>query len=178
MRATLTALALLTLYAASAGVRAAEVAAKGAPQFTATAPADWINSAPLRMESFRGRVLLLDVWTFDCWNCYRSFAWLKDLEARWSGRDFAVVGIHSPEFAHERERARVNAKVREFGIRHPVMLDNDFAYWKALGNRAWPAFYVIDRQGRIRGAFIGETHTGDARAQRIEALLEELHGEE
>lgn len=148
-----------------------------APQFTERAPTAWINSPPLTIESFRGKVLLVDVWTFDCWNCYRSFPWLKDLEARLAPRGLAVLGIHSPEFDHERDRRNVVAKVREFGIEHPVMIDNDFSYWKALGNRYWPAFYVIDKKGTIRGRFVGETHTGDRRARQIEALIETLLGE-
>ncbi|MEW5788060.1 MAG: redoxin family protein [Pseudomonadota bacterium] len=148
-----------------------------APEFTQTAPAGWINSAPLTLASLRGRVVLLDVWTFACWNCYRSFPWLNDLEARLRDRGLQVVGIHSPEFDHERDPAAVRAKVREFGLDHPVMLDNDFRYWKALGNRYWPAYYLIDKQGRIRAHFVGETHRGDARAREIEARIVALLAE-
>ena len=117
---------------------------------------------------------MVDVWTFDCWNCYRSIPWLKDLETRLEPRGLALLGVHTPEFAHEKERDKVVAKVKEFGIRHPVMLDNDFSYWNALGNRYWPAFYVIDKQGRLRGAFVGETHVGDQRAKKVETLLQQL----
>lgn len=152
-------------------------APEAAPQFTQRAPAAWINSSPRTIESFRGRVLLIDVWTFDCWNCYRSIPWLADLERRLAPRGLSVLGIHSPEFKHERERERVLAKVREFGIKHPVMLDNDFAYWRALDNRYWPAFYVIDKRGRIRGRFVGETHVGDRRAVQIERLIQTLVAE-
>jgi hypothetical protein len=98
---------------------------------------------------------------------------LLSLEDRFSAEQFRIVGIHTPEFEHEKRRAGVTARIREFGIRHPVMLDNDFAYWRALGNRYWPAFYVVDGEGRIRGVFAGETHAGDARARRIEALIGE-----
>lgn len=149
----------------------------GAPQFTHSEPTDWINSGPLQLEDFRGRVLLIDVWTFDCWNCYRSIPWLKDLEARLAPKGLALLGVHTPEFPHERERARVLAKVQEFGIRHPVMLDNDFSYWRALGNRYWPAFYVLDKQSRVRGTFVGETHVGDRRAKEVEALVTRLLAE-
>lgn len=148
-----------------------------APQFTHTQASEWINSKPLTLEDFSGRVLLVDVWTFDCWNCYRSIPWLKDLEARLGPKGLALLGVHSPEFAHEKEQAKVAAKVKEFGIRHPVMLDNDFSYWNALGNRFWPAFYVIDKQGRLRGTFVGETHVGDARAKEVEALIARLLAE-
>ncbi len=156
---------------------AALAASSAAPEFTHPQASDWINSEPLTLEHFAGRVLVLDVWTFDCWNCYRSIPWLKDLEKRLGPKGLALLGVHSPEFDHERERRRVEAKVKEFGIRHPVMLDNDFSYWRALGNRYWPAFYVIDKQGRLRGTFVGETHVGDRRAREIETLLLQLLAE-
>lgn len=157
--------------------RGSAAPAEAAPQFTQRSADAWINSAPLTIESFRGRVLLIDVWTFDCWNCYRSIPWLSDLEKRLAPSGFAVLGIHSPEFEHEHDRERVVAKVREFGIRHPVMLDNDFAYWRALDNRFWPAFYVIDKKGVIRGRFVGETHIADRRAKEIERLIGTLVAE-
>ena len=144
------------------------------PAFTSDTPQDWFNSEPLKVEGLRGKVVLLDFWTFDCWNCYRSFPWLKDLEARLADEPFTVIGIHSPEFEHERDRNNVAAKIEEFQLRHPVMLDNDFKYWRALNNRYWPAFYLIDKQGRVRHLHVGETHVGDARAKQIEAEIQTL----
>lgn len=85
-----------------------------------------------------------------------------------------MIGVHAPEFEHEKDRANVVAKVEEFGLEHPVMIDNDFSYWRALGNRYWPTYYIVGREGRIRGVFIGETHEGDRRAAAIEALVERL----
>jgi thiol-disulfide isomerase/thioredoxin len=147
------------------------------PRFTQTAPAQWLNSAPLTVEQLHGSVVLLDFWTFACWNCYRSIPWLKGLERRYAARGLRVVGVHTPELPKERVRANVIAKVAEFGIAHPVMLDDDFAYWNALGNQYWPAFYLVDRQGRVRAMFVGETHAGDAQAARIEAEVEALLAE-
>lgn len=147
------------------------------PEFTATDPAAWINSPPLTVAALRGKVVLVDIWTFDCWNCYRSFPWLNALEEQFAGAPFAVVGIHSPEFDHERDRLAVAAKTRAFELRHPVMLDNDFAYWRALDNRFWPAFYLVDKQGRIRFLHVGETHAGDPRAERIEEQIRALLAE-
>lgn len=144
------------------------------PEFTTGAAEHWFNSEPLSVSALRGKVLLVDVWTFGCWNCYRSFPWLKGLEEKLRGKPFQVIGIHSPEFEHERDPDQVAAKIAEFGLRHPVMLDNDFSYWRALGNRYWPAFYLVDKQGRIRHLHIGETHAGDARARRIEQQLRAL----
>lgn len=145
-----------------------------APEFTATGAADWINSPPLKLTDLKGEVVLLDVWTFGCWNCYRSFPWLKQLEARLGPKGLRVVGIHSPEFDHERDAAAVRAKVREFGLTHPVMLDNDFRYWNALGNRYWPAYYLVDRAGFVQARFFGETHAGTPQARAIEEAIEDL----
>jgi len=145
-----------------------------APDFTQTDPIAWINSPPLDWRQLRGKVVLLDVWTFDCWNCYRSFPWLNDLHQRYAEQGFEIIGIHSPEFQHERERAAVERKAAEFGLHHPIMLDNDFGYWRALGNRYWPSFYLIDKQGRIRQREVGEMHTGDRAAEALEAGLRRL----
>lgn len=144
------------------------------PAFTTTDPRHWFNGDPLQLADLRGQVLLLDVWTFDCWNCYRSFPWLIGLEARLADRPFRVIGIHSPEFAHERDPGRVAAKIAEFGLHHPVMMDNDFAYWRALGNRYWPAFYLVDKNGQIRHRHVGEIHDGDTRAGLIEDQIRTL----
>jgi thiol-disulfide isomerase/thioredoxin len=163
------------LLALPADLVAAE--AKYAPEFTHTKRADWINAEPLRLADLRGRVVLVDVWTFECWNCYRSFPWLKSVEERYGPQGLSVIGVHSPEFDRERDRAAVAAKVREFGLRHPVMIDNDFSYWKALGNRFWPAFYLIDKRGRIRHRYVGETHDGDRQAKEIENAVERLLAE-
>ena len=147
---------------------------KPLPEFTHNAPVDWINSRPISVESLRGKVVLIDFWTFECWNCYRSFPWLNELEGKFSNREFMVIGVHSPEFERERDRAAVAAKVKEFGLQHPVMIDNDFSYWRAMNNRYWPAFYLVDKQGSIRYRFIGETHSGDRQATRMEQRLREL----
>ncbi len=156
----------------------AAVDARPAPEFTQTRASAWINGPPLRLRELRGRVVLLDVWTFECWNCYRSFPWLQHVEERYQPQGLQVIGIHSPEFDRERERAAVVAKVQEFGLTHPVMIDNDFGYWEALGNRVWPTFYLIDKQGRIRYRFVGETHRGEPQALRIERALEALLAED
>ncbi|MEL7451356.1 MAG: redoxin family protein [Pseudomonadota bacterium] len=147
------------------------------PEFTHKAKNRWINSEPLKVKELKGSVVLIDVWTFDCWNCYRSFPWLNTVAKRYADDGLKVVGIHTPEFRHEHKRANVVAKVAEFGLDHPVMMDNDFSYWKALGNRYWPTFYLADREGRVRGVFIGETHAGDARAKEMEAAIETLLAE-
>lgn len=151
--------------------------APAAPAFTHTAPEAWLNSPPLSWTDLRGKVVLIDVWTFDCWNCYRSIPWLHTLEEKFPPGDFTILGVHTPELPQEYVLANVKAKLREFKITHPVMVDNDYSYWKALGNRYWPAFYVVDRQGRVRGRFIGETHAGDRNARGMEAQIKALLAE-
>lgn len=165
---------LVALRPAAGGVLGQAVPAA---EFTHTAESEWINSPPLTLAELRGSVVLLDFWTFDCWNCYRSIPWLKGVEARFAADGLSVVGVHTPEFDHEKVRDTVVAKVREFGIAHPVMLDNDHSYWRAMGNRFWPAFYLLDRGGNIRAVYYGETHAGDRQADVIEAAIETLLAE-
>lgn len=165
---------LLLLAAMVAGPGHAATVDTRLPEFTRSDTAGWINSPPLNIASLRGSVVLVDVWAFECWNCYRSFPWLHALEARLAGENFKVIGIHSPELASERDPVAVAAKVREFGLHNPIMLDTDHRYWDALGNQYWPAWYLVDQQGRIRARYVGETHDGDDQARRIEANIRAL----
>ena len=148
--------------------------ASPAPPFTQTEASGWLNSAPLSWQDLRGKVTLVEFWTFACWNCYRSVPWLNTLEPRYGKQGLRIVSVHTPEFEHERVRANVEQKVRELKVGYPVMLDNDFAYWNSLDNRYWPAFYLVDRQGRVRQVFAGETHAGDGNARAMEAAIEAL----
>ena len=144
------------------------------PEFTATDAAAWINSAPLKKADLRGKVVLLEFWAFDCHNCSRSAPWLNSLRQKWSGAEFVVVGVHTPEFEHEKDRKNLERSMRRQGVRHAVMMDNDYAYWRSLNNRYWPTFYLADKTGVIRSVFIGETHAGDAQARAIERQIAEL----
>lgn len=172
-------LTLILLYRGVQPAGAASLAAAGdaraAPAFTHVAREDWLNSEPLTWSDLRGQVVLLEFWTFDCWNCYRSIPWLQQLEGQ--NPRLRVIGVHTPELPQEYVRDNVVAKVREFKLTHAVMLDNDYSYWKALDNRYWPAFYLIDKRGRVRGFFAGETHAGDANARRIGAAIATLEAE-
>ena len=164
-------------YLAQAGKAYDIDTAQTAPEFTHREPQDWINSPPLTLTSLRGRVVLLDFWTFSCWNCYLSFPWLKSVEKRFAKQGLVVIGVHTPEFEHEKIRANVVQKVKEFDLRHPVMIDNDYSYWKAMGNRYWPAFYLIDKQGRIRYAEYGQADIGAPRAKEMQARIASLLSE-
>jgi thiol-disulfide isomerase/thioredoxin len=147
------------------------------PTFTHTARADWLNGAPLTVEALRGHVALVHVWAFACSNCYRSMPWLRTLEQSYRDRGLIVVGVHTPELAEEEIPERVAAKVRELGLTHPVMLDGDSSYWRALRNQYWPAWYVVDADGRVRTVVIGEVHAGDSRARAVEGAIDTLLAE-
>lgn len=166
---------------ASAGVRADLVPQDEgipAPPFPETSAYGWVNSAPLSWSQLHGKVVLLDFWTFACWNCYRSFPWLNGLEKRLAEKNFQIVGIHSPEFEYEKQLERMKEKVVQYGLKHPIMIDNDHRMWDAIGNRYWPAFYLIDRQGRIRSVYVGEMHADSKQAKALEADLLFLLAEE
>ncbi len=148
-----------------------------APDFTRGEPAAWINSAPLSLQQLRGEVVMIEFWTRNCGACLRSAPWIKSMEERFVDRAFRVVGIHTPEFSEVRPRAGVEQTLRTLSLRHPVMLDNDYAYWNALGNRYWPAFYLVDKQGRLRFAQAGEIRLGSAAARRLQQQIELLLAE-
>ncbi len=116
----------------------------------------WINSAPLTTERLRGKVVLVDFWTYSCINCLRTLPYLKSWDERYRSKGLVILGVHSPEFAFEHSLGNVRAAVKRLGIRYPVALDNDFATWTAYQNQYWPADYLVDRTGRIRNVHFGE----------------------
>lgn len=148
-----------------------------APEFTHTAEIDWINSPPLKLADLAGRVVLVDFWTYGCWNCRRSFPWIKEMKSRYDNGELVVIGVHTPEFKHEMDREQVAAHVQQFAIDHPVMVDNDFSYWEAMDNRYWPTFYLIDKSGRIRERVVGEVRAGGEKASRLESRIQALLSE-
>ncbi|MEO8290351.1 MAG: cytochrome c biogenesis protein CcdA [Gaiellaceae bacterium] len=116
----------------------------------------WLNTKPLALAELRGKVVLIDFWTYSCVNCIRTLPYVKRWYEAYRPAGLVVVGVHTPEFAFEHVRGNVERAVRTFGIRYPVALDNDYATWTAWGNRYWPAKYFIDRQGHVRYAHFGE----------------------
>jgi len=149
-------------------------AAAAAPEFTHARAADWINSAPLTLAQLRGKVVLLEFWTYECINCLRSAAWIQSIARLHADAGLVVIGVHTPELQQERSVANVRQAVERLGIHYPVMIDGDYSYWNALENRYWPAFYLIDRDGRMREQAAGEMHSGDAQAKRLEASIAQL----
>jgi thiol-disulfide isomerase/thioredoxin len=132
----------------------------------------WINSEPLSVRGLRGRVVLIDFWTYSCINCLRTLPHLKAWDRAYRDDGLVILGIHAPEFAFERVPANVRKAVRKLGIRYPVALDNDFATWRAYANEYWPAKYLIDRSGRVR-----YHHFGEGEYERTEALIRRYLGE-
>jgi cytochrome c biogenesis protein CcdA/thiol-disulfide isomerase/thioredoxin len=116
----------------------------------------WINSKPLTLDSLRGKVVLVDFWTYSCVNCIRTLPYVERWYDTYRKDGFVVVGVHTPEFAFEHVASNVERAVRSFGIDYPVALDNDYGTWTAWGNQYWPAEYYIDRQGDVRYAHFGE----------------------
>jgi thiol-disulfide isomerase/thioredoxin len=129
----------------------------------------WINSAPLTMAGLRGRVVLVEFWTYGCWNCQNVIPTLRDWHARYQEAGLTIVGVHSPEFFWERNHDRVVAATRKFSILYPVVLDNDLAIWERYGVSAWPTTIVVDRRGLIR-----YRHVGEGAYATTEALLRRL----
>jgi thiol-disulfide isomerase/thioredoxin len=125
-----------------------------APEFQDVAA--WINSPPLSLRQLRGRVVLVDFWTYSCINCLRTLPYLKSWYAHYHSRGFVIVGVHSPEFPFEHDLGNVRAAVKRLGIHYPVALDNHYGTWNAYQNQYWPADYLIDRSGRLRDVHFGE----------------------
>lgn len=132
----------------------------------------WINSPPLTRADLKGKVVLVDFWTHRCINCIRTLPHLVRWHDAYKGRGFLVLGVHTPEFEEEGKEANVRAAVAKFGIVHPVAMDNGFKTWNAFGNRYWPAYYLVDKKGRIRYTHIGEGAYAETE-ERIRQLLAE-----
>jgi cytochrome c biogenesis protein CcdA/thiol-disulfide isomerase/thioredoxin len=116
----------------------------------------WLNSPPLTTESLRGKVVLVDFWTYSCINCIRSLPYVRGWADKYKDHGLVVIGVHAPEFAFEKNPANVTKAVKDLGVDYPVALDNDYAIWRGFNNEYWPAHYFIDAQGRIRHHHFGE----------------------
>jgi cytochrome c biogenesis protein CcdA/thiol-disulfide isomerase/thioredoxin len=132
----------------------------------------WLNSPALTSESLKGKVVLVDFWTYSCINCLRSLPYVKAWAEKYRDQGLVVIGVHAPEFAFERDVGNVTQAMQRLGITYPVAVDNDYAIWRAFNNQYWPAHYFIDAQGRVRFHHFGEGEY--ARSERvIQQLLKE-----
>lgn len=133
----------------------------------------WLNTTgPLAWDSLRGKVVMVEFWTFGCINCRNVLPEFKGYHRDFADKGLVIVGVHSPEFGFEKELANVKTAVRDLGVAFPVAIDNDFANWNRYNNRYWPTRYLIDKQGVLRYTHIGEGAYAETRAW-IEQLLGE-----
>ncbi len=132
----------------------------------------WLNSAPLSKEALRGKVVLVDFWTYSCINSLRNLPYVKKWAAKYKDAGLVVIGVHTPEFSFERERDNVEMAVSELNVSYPVAMDSDYRIWQAFNNEYWPADYFIDGRGRIRHHHFGEGDYGESERVVRELLRE------
>ncbi|MEX3775649.1 cytochrome c biogenesis protein DipZ [Pseudomonas sp. MYb118] len=132
----------------------------------------WLNSPPLDAQALKGKVVLVDFWTYSCINCLRSLPYVKAWAEKYRDQGLVVIGVHAPEFAFERNVDNVTKAMKDLGIQYPVAIDNDFSIWRAFNNEYWPAHYFADAQGRIRYHHFGEGEYAESE-QVIQQLLRE-----
>jgi thiol-disulfide isomerase/thioredoxin len=132
----------------------------------------WINSKGLTLAELRGKVVLVEFWTFGCYNCRNVEPHVRAWYEKYAGQGLVVVGVHSPEQSFERDFTNVEKYVQDHGISYPIAVDNNFAIWDRYGNNAWPSLYLIDKRGLVRLQHIGEGAYAETETQ-IQALLRE-----
>lgn len=116
----------------------------------------WINSAPLTLQQLRGKVVLVDFWTYTCINCARTLPYVKQWNAKFKDQGLTIIGVHTPEFPYEKLTGNVSDAAKRFGLTYPIAQDNRYATWRAYDNQYWPAFYLIDKKGHIAYEHFGE----------------------
>jgi thiol-disulfide isomerase/thioredoxin len=151
----------------SAEYKSSESAA--APEF---ARGDWINSEPVQLKDLHGRVVLIDFWTFGCYNCRNTLPFIKRWDESYREKGLTVIGVHSPEFDDERKVENLRREVAQLGIKYPVVTDNEYETWNAYKVEAWPTMFLLDKRGRIRWMHVGEGGYDQAE-QLIQKLLAE-----
>lgn len=156
--------------AGSPGVVSLPDNSTAAPDFAA---GTWVNSEPLTLKGLRGRVVLVDFWTFGCFNCRNTLPFVKQWHERYKDKGLTIVGVHSPEFAAERQVENVSRQVASLGIKYPVVTDNDYKTWDAYKVSAWPTVVLVDKAGRVRW-----THVGEGAYDEAEKMIQTLLSEE
>jgi thiol-disulfide isomerase/thioredoxin len=144
-----------------------------APDFTGNQ--EWFNTAdgkPLHMKDLRGKVVLVDFWTYTCINCLRTLPYVKAWDAKYRAKGLVIVGVHTPEFSFEKDAGNVESAIKREGLRYPVAQDNDYKTWDAYGNQYWPAKYLIDATGHVR-----DTHFGEGAYEETEKNIRTLLAE-
>ena len=132
----------------------------------------WLNSQPLTLVGLKGKVVLIDFWTYSCINCIRTLPHITEWDAKYRDKGLVIIGVHAPEFAFEKKQENVQAALQQYGIRYPVALDNNLDTWTNFNNRYWPAHYLIDRNGQVV-----YTHFGEGKYDVTERNIQILLGE-
>ena len=143
-------------------------------QAPALAEGTWLNSQPITLASLQGKVVLLEFWTYGCYNCRNTLPYVKSWHRKYAGDNFTVIGIHTPEFSSEKEFSNVQRQARNLGIEYPVVTDNEYKTWDAYDQQYWPVVYLIDKKGIIRYMHIGEG-AYDETEHQIETLIAEKY---
>ncbi|MGV7211191.1 thioredoxin family protein [Oxalobacteraceae bacterium A2-2] len=167
MISTLKTLAAAVAMSATVATAAQAAPVKTAPEFTGID--QWLNSAPLTMQQLRGKVVLVDFWTYSCINCLNTLPYVKAWNEKYKDQGLVVVGVHTPEYPFERSTDNVRSAIKRLQITYPVAQDNRYATWSAYDNNYWPAFYLIDKQGKVVYSHYGEGDYG-----RTESVIQSL----
>lgn len=141
-----------------------------APEFTGID--NWVNSPPLKLSQLRGKVVLVEFWTFGCINCLNVGPYVKQWHERYRDQGLVVVGVHTPEYDEEKDLGNVREAVKRLGITYPVAQDNGYATWNAWSNQYWPAVYLVDKEGRVAYRRYGEGAYAATEAKIKELLAE------
>jgi thiol-disulfide isomerase/thioredoxin len=132
----------------------------------------WFNAEPLTLQSLRGRVVLIEFWTFACYNCRNTLPTIKKWDAQYRNQGLTVIGVHTPELDIERNTDSLRREIDSLGIKYPVVTDNDYSTWTAYRVEAWPTLFVLDKRGQVRWTHVGEG-AYDETEQVIKKLLAE-----
>lgn len=132
---------------------------------------EWFNTKPLLLKDLRGKVVMIDFWTYTCINCIRTLPYTKAWYEKYKDKGFVLIGVHTPEFAFEKDAGNVEKAIKDFGITYPVVQDNDYTIWNAYSNQYWPADYLINKDGKIVDTHFGEGDY-DATEKKIQELLD------
>jgi len=149
-------------------------AGTAAPDFTGIDR--WHNSPPLTLGQLRGKVVLVDFWTYSCINCIHTIPYVKEWDRKYRDQGLVVVGVHTPEYPFERDAGNVADAIKRFGIRYPVAQDNRYDTWRAYGNQYWPALYLIDANGKVVYTRYGEGGYDKTEAAIRQALAQAGEG--
>ena len=129
----------------------------------------WLNSEPLKLENLRGKVVMVEFWTFGCWNCRNIEPYVKEWHKKYASKGLVVIAVHSPEFKYEYDVEKVKTYIQEHRIPYAVPIDNEFRNWRQYRNRYWPTLYLIDKQGNIQ-----YTHIGEGNYEETERTIQQL----